>query len=197
MTATTDGSASGAEPALRHSVRNSLVDSERGYALEPDRLSWSEKKGHGSVAYAEIASVQLIGYAGSGGGQYQATIRRGNGKPIKIRSHHYVSLGNFEDRGESYAPFIRELCRRIAASAPKARFLSGSTYLWIIWLVVALLMALVAILAVSAAYLPGAPALPAFLVLLAGAPLIWREARKGPKTTFDPKDPPPELLGGN
>ena len=197
MTANTDGSAPGAEPVVRHSVRNSLIDSERGYTLEPDRLSWSEKKGRGSVAYADITSLQLIGYAGSSGGQFQATIRRSNGKLVKIRSHHYVSLGNFEDRGRSYAPFIRELCRRIAASAPQARFLSGSTHLWIIWLIVALLAALVAILAVSAVYLPRAPILPALLVLLVGAPLIWREARKGPTTIFDPNDPPPELLGGS
>lgn len=195
MTASITGSPIEPPQPLRHSVRNNLIEGECSYVLEPERLSWAGKAGGGSVPYGAFTRVHLIGYAGSGGRQYQATLKRKDGKPVRIRSHHYVGLGQFEDRGQSYAPFIRELCHRIAAAAPGSRFVSGSTGLWIAWLVVCLLAALLAILAVSLAYLPSAPALPAILVLLVSAPLIWREACKGPATTFDPDSPPFDLLG--
>lgn len=197
MTGQDTGPAPEVPQALHHSVRNSLIDRECTYTLESDQLSAEAKGGADRIPYADITSVQLIGYAGSGSRQFQARLKRRGGKPVKIRSHHYVSLGNFEDRTQTYAPFIRELCVRVADRSPDSVFVRGSTALWILWLIVCLLVAFVAILAVSTATLPGAPSWPAFLVLFGAVPLIWREARKGPKTRFDPRSPPQDLLGAD
>ncbi|AKI01531.1 hypothetical protein IMCC20628_02836 [Hoeflea sp. IMCC20628] len=143
--------------ALLHSVRNGLMDKESLFALEPDRLFWSGKSGTDSVAYADIISVRLTSYSisarGSEGTHYQAKVSRRGGRSIKIRSHHYVSLGNYENRSDSYAPFIRELCRRIASHAPKARFFSGSTALWVFWIVAALLFVLGAVFLAAMVYM--------------------------------------------
>ena len=175
---------------LHHKVRNSLLDTERHFRLEPDALTWEEGEKSTTVRYDEIRSVQLIGYAGAGGRHLQARLGLANGDVVKIRSHHYRGIGNFEDRSASYAAFMSELCRRLAGASGNTRFIAGSTTLWILWLVVALLAVTLAVLAIAVIYLPSAPVLPAILVLVIAGPLIWREARKGPAETFDPLDPP-------
>ncbi len=181
--------------ALHHSVRNTLFDREWDYTLGPDRLHWRDARGSGEVAYSDVTELQLISYGGFGGAQYQARLARKNGRPVKLRSHHYVSLGNFEDRSETYTPFVRELARRIAEQQPQARFRAGSTALWIAWLLIALFIALVAVAVIADAVMPSASAIPAIIVLVVGLPLIWREVRKGRAATFDPVAPPRDLLG--
>ena len=182
-----------------HSVRNSLIDKERVFCLGSDALLWSETGGEVRLPYDGVRDLRLIAYGSPAGETFQCTLRSRKHGKVKIRSHHYASLGLFENRTASYTPFIRELAARVAAGSPNARFLAGSTALWFVWLVIGLLCVGVAVLLILSLFVgvpPAGAGLIAVVICLAAAPLIWRRVREGSARTFDPAAPPPELIGG-
>ncbi len=181
-----------------HTVRNSLADKERIFALGPDELRWTEAGGAGQFAYADIRDMRLIAYSSPIGETFQCTLRGRSGGKVKLRSAHYRSLNNFEDRTPTYAPFVTELARRIAAASPQAKFIAGSTALWIVWLIIGLLCLGVLLLLILSLFegLPPAGAwVIALVVCIAAVPLIRHRIREGSAREFDPAAPPPELIG--
>lgn len=181
-----------------HTVRNSLADKERTFMLGPDALRWTDAGGAGRLAYEDVRDMRLIAYTSPIGETFQSTLRGRNGSKIKLRSAHYRSLNNFEDRTVTYAPFIRALAPRIAAAAPDAKFIAGSTSLWIVWLILGVLCLGVALLLLLSLFegLPPAGAwVIAIGVCIAAAPFAWRRIREGGARNFDPAAPPPELIG--
>ena len=184
--------------APTHSVRNSLADKERSFTLGPDALHWSDAESEGRMPYAEVRDMRLIAYISPIGETFQCTIRARTGGNAKLRSAHYRSLNNFEDRGASYAPFVRALAPRIAAAAPKAKFIAGGMALWIVWLIVGLLCVGVFVLLILSMFegLPAAgPWVIAIAVCAIAVPWTWRRVREGATKTFDPAAPPPALIG--
>jgi hypothetical protein len=182
----------------RHATRNSLLDVECTFTAGPDALFIHKGNSERHVPYGDITRVRLFSYAGGGGETFQATLHRRHGSPVKISSHHYRGLGNFEDRTRTYAPFIRELIRRVTIASPGTRFVAGSTGLWIMWLGVFALVALLAMILVGVLFGGGSSAGPIFvtaIVLATGAPFAWRQLQRGRANSFDPANPPPELLG--
>lgn len=176
-----------------HIVRASMLDTARTYHIGDDALNWQDDRTNGRIAFTEVAKIVLIDYPSIGGSQGQCVVRSRSGKKLKIRSHHYESLGSFEDRSLTYRHFVRELCRRVAVAAPDARFVTGSTVLWFVWLTLLVLCALVGSLVVWA--LVGEVSFPlgsvaAIAVLIAFGPIVWRMVREGPSQSFDPNDPP-------
>jgi len=141
--------------------------------------------------------MQLISYASPIGLALQCTLLSRSGDKIKLRSAHYRGLGDFEDRTATYAPFVRALAAQVATSAPDAKFIAGSTGLWILWLIVGLIwlgvLALFSLSLFEWSLLGGlAMALGLGAICL---PLIWRGVREGGARTFDPKAPPAALIG--
>jgi hypothetical protein len=184
---------------LTHRVRNAITDRERTWTLEPDALLWRDDNGgQGQIPYADITRLQLIDYASYGGRIYQCAIEQKGGKGAKIRSHSYISLGNFEDRRQTYAPLIRDLAARVAEANPDAEFIAGSTGLWVAWTIVGLL-AIVMLGFFFASFGAGGPSLNGTImvavILLIGGPIIWRQLKYGRAKSFDPKNVPPELIG--
>ena len=187
-----------------HSVRNSLIDKERTFTLGPNALCWTDagraqgKGGQGQMAYADVRDMRLIAYASPLGEAYQCTVRGKTGGKIKLRSAHYRSLNNFEDRTETYSAFVKALAGRIAAVAPEAKFIAGSTGLWMVWLIVGVLMLGLVVLLVLSLFEglpPAGPWVIALVVCLIAVPWTWRRIREGAAKTFDPEAPPPALLG--
>ncbi|PHP67728.1 hypothetical protein CSC94_08540 [Zhengella mangrovi] len=176
-----------------HTVRNSIIDRSRMFRLGPDALVWEENARQGRIPYADVRRVQLISYGNTGGEQYQCALSTGMHGRIRIRSHSYVSLGNFEDRTDTYAPFLRELVRRVAAAAPQAEFVTGNVGLLVAWLVVLLLFGL-GLVSLAFAFVDGLAATWKFAmtvaVLLVSGPVIWHRLRKSEIKTFDPANPP-------
>jgi hypothetical protein len=181
-----------------HTVRNSLADKERKFSLGPDALHWSDAGGEGQLAYSDVRDLRLITYASPIGETFQCTLRGRNGKKLKIRSAHYRSLNNFEDRTASFTPFVRTLAARVGAASPDAKFIAGSTALWIVWLVVGILCLGVVVLVILSLF-EGLPPIGAWVVAIGicigSLPLAWRRIREGSARTFDPDNPPPELIG--
>jgi len=181
-----------------HTVRNSLIDKERTFALRSDAVHWSDAGGQGQMAYADVQDMRMISYPSTGGECCQCTLRDRSGNKVKLRSQHYRSLNNFENRSDTYAPFVRALAQRIAQRAPKAEFIAGSTVMWIVWLILGVLCALVGVLVVTS-LIDGMPPLGAGImavaICLAAMPVAWRKIKEGRANTFDPASPPRDLLG--
>ena len=183
---------------LHHAVRNSILDKETSFTLYDDALAWTSEAGSGRLAYTDIKMINLISYPNGGTEVCQTKIVPHSGKRVLLRSHHLVQLGTFEDRRETYGPFVRELLARASAQSPDARITSGSTGLWIAWGVVGFIMLLLVIMMVvilmDATPVGGSMWIAVVLLLIAG-PLTFRQLMKGRSRTFDPANPPPELLG--
>lgn len=124
---------------LAHQVRPHLFTDEQSYALEPDALVFTSKGKSVSIPYSDITSVRVLSYANYGGVQYQCTLKTRNHGKLNIRSHHFRSLGAFDDRTESYFPLVRELCQRVHAHNPQAQFIRGSGWIQTLWLIVLLI----------------------------------------------------------
>lgn len=184
------------EPA--HSVRNSLIDQERSFSLGADALNWRDAAGEGQMAYADVRDMRLIGYTSPIGEARQCTLRGRLGGRVKIRSAHYRGLGNFEDRTETYAPFVAGLAKRVAAQSPQAKFIAGSTGLRIVWLVLGVLCAIVVgllVLSLFEGVPPAAPAIVAVAICVAAVPIAIRRLRADRARSFDPEALPKDLLG--
>jgi hypothetical protein len=177
-----------------HRVRNSLATRERAYSLGPEALQWSEDGGaSGQVPYRDISRVQLIRYAGADGPYGQCTLRERRGRKLVFRAQHYVSLGNFEARPDSYRALVTGLCRRVAAANPQAEFIRGNTGLRILWIVVLMVVLLCALLvALVLLELAGYDlrAWSGLISLLVLAALAWKAVRINKVVTFDPEQPP-------
>lgn len=178
---------------FRYEVRPHAFSATQTYALHADALSVRVDEAVERIPYGEIESLRLIRYGSFGGLQGQCTIKiRKHGK-LNVRSHHYVSLGNFESRTAAYVPFVRELCRRIHAANPGAAFTRGNRGLQIVWGIVLLISVFGWIGWIAAQVENTAESwrdVGAFVVM-AMASLIgaWGVVQNHPKS-FDPLEPP-------
>ncbi len=180
-----------------YAVRSSLFDAETNYRLGPDAIEWDDKGSNKSIPYADVSEIRLIKYPSAGGEQGQMTVRSRGHSKLNIRSHHYRSLGSFESRMATYAPFVRDLTRRVAAASPHARFLAGSTGYWVLWVVLLVLAVLVggaSIIMLASGADNASRAIAPLLVLGILGPGMWRLVRRGQGSAFDPLNPPPEYL---
>ena len=177
--------------------RISLLDRERVYQLGPDAIAWRDRGESRKIAYRDFTDIRVIKYPSFGGDHSQCTLRSGSSGKVVLRSHAYVSLGLFDDRTDSYLPFVMALFRNIHAANPAASFRAGSTGLWVMWIIL-LALALGILFLVVLELMGGASlatgAIGAVFALLIFLPGAWRIARRGKGTPFDPDDPPPALL---
>ena len=188
-----------ATESLTHTVRKSLFHADWIFELRKDALYWRYGRWENKVPYTEIDSMNLTTWASFAGDRYQCTVHRRRGRKVKITSHHYVGLGDFEDRSDTYAPFISELCRRVASANRDARFVAGSTGLWLFSVVLAVLMLCVGIGVVVVGLSEGVfsatgTVIPLMTMIMVG-PLVWKTVRNGAGGGFDPQHPPASVLG--
>lgn len=182
---------------LTHSGRLSLIDGEVTWRLTDEALIRSMKNAIQTIPYVDISGIRLITFAGAGGRQGRAIVTTSGHGKLKLGSHHYVSLGNFENRSASYAPFVRQLARCVVSANPQARFTLGSFGLWLAWVVVCLLVLIAAILVVMVALEGTAPWLRVISVaglLVVLAPFAVRWAGRSRPQRFAPTDIPDNLL---
>jgi len=116
---------------------------DRSYGLGESALHWQGDGRSGELAYADVRALRLYRVPGLGGDVGLCVLRpkRGAGRKVVLKSAHFRSLGNFENRDESYVPLVRELLKRIAAANPQAQMVGGSSALWWLWLVLSVLTA--------------------------------------------------------
>jgi hypothetical protein len=168
------------------------LDRERIYQLGPDSIVWRDRGETKKISYRDFNNIRVIKYPSFGGDHSQCTLHSGSNGKIVLRSHAYIRLGSFDDRTDSYLPFVRSLLRRIHAANPAASFVAGNTGLWVMWIIL-LASALGIMLLVILDLIGGASStkgvIGAVVALLIFIPGAWRIARRGKGTPFDPEDP--------
>src|SRR5262249_29778258 len=104
---------------------------ETTYRQHDDALHWSNNRGHGSLAFAEIRKVQVykIRYLRSRASYWRCILHGVDGRKICLQAAHYVAFHQIEDRTATYIPFIKRLESRIAVVNPSARFEEGNHWL--------------------------------------------------------------------
>lgn len=170
---------------------------ERTCELGPTEIAVSET-GNATrhIPLSEITQVALS-YMGTGDGQTYCNAKtRGRGS-IHLRSHHYASLGNFEDRHETFDPFVAALCQRVAQQNPSAKFIRGSWLYFAIWFGVFLVSGALAVglgFGLLHQFVTGSDVEPDLFVgaIVGGGVALttFGAAVANRVKSFDPKDPP-------
>lgn len=178
---------------LKHLVRPHLFAHEQCYTLEADALRFQVRGKDRSLPYSDITSVRVLSYANFGGVQYQCTVKSGAHGKLTIRSHHYQSLGAFQDRTDTYFPLVRELCRRVHDHNPQAQFIRGSGWIQTLWLGVLILtilgwVVLGLMLLGGGADLDGSVTFALLLIFITSISARWLWRSK--PDLFDPLNPP-------
>ena len=184
--------------SVSYSSRVSIGKDERVYEFTDEALVWqdgdSPKKG---LPFSKLISVNC---------SYEPNRVQANRYVIKLstaKSSHiiastsYVSLGNFEDRGESFRSFVMDLHRKIVEVNPAVVFKQGSSqagYIFSIFVTVGLIclfggLALVTLLMglIPIAILKGA-------ILLFMFPRLIRYVKKNKPGNYDPLNIPEDVL---
>ena len=115
--------------AISYSFRASILSREVTWTLSGDALT-SSSAAH--VLYSKIASIRLHGVPGAGA--ERCLIKPVHGRAIVLVGRHFLGFGRFEDRSDSFDPFIAALVLRVAAANPGALLVRGMPrVLWCFW----------------------------------------------------------------
>jgi hypothetical protein len=109
--------------------RGPLSRGERLWRVEDDALVTRGSKGRERrYPWKEIVSVRLYCEPERGRPwRYVFELQPLHHKRIVLDNAHYLGANAYEDRSESYTPFVRAALAEIARSNPKARALIGET----------------------------------------------------------------------
>jgi hypothetical protein len=126
---------------IEYHFRPSLLAKERSYRLDRDGISPSDRE---KLRFSDIRKIRIYDSPGmrnlSGTtlspGFRRCVIRPAHGRAIVLSSNHFAGIANFEDRRESFDPFVAALMQRVSAANPSAICISGMPIaLWLLWLV--------------------------------------------------------------
>jgi len=192
------------EPLIAtYSVRSNAFVTERHYIVTTSELLWIDgnhedaKNISGRLLLADILELKLR-YSPSRlqNARCTAQIVMRKGGSLILPSGHYTGFAEFEDRTETYEPFIRALAAALSRSNPDAKYLRGyersslllgamlgTTFL------VFMIMLMPVVFAVGAAAI-----IPLALLLVGGGPAALVEIRRNWPGSFDPLNIPDDLL---
>lgn len=166
--------------------RNALSRGEREWRAEADALVTRAASGKVyRLPWRDVASMRLCAAPSRRKPwRYVFEVKSRHGRKLSVDNSHFVSLGQFEDRSDSYCSFVRTALARYGEARPNARVLIGETPThYFVLLLVALLglMAGAAALILLPTPLDALPyAAPAkLLLILLMLPLFARWALKG------------------
>jgi hypothetical protein len=115
--------------AIYRRRRSAISRNEREWRVEPEGLATSSRPGEvRRVRWSDVACVRLCNAPTRvKPWRYVFELKLHNGRRVEIDNAHYLGSGGFENRSESYTPFVRAALARLAAVNPKARALIGET----------------------------------------------------------------------
>ena len=102
---------------------------EYNFRLGPDALEWRSGRRQGSVAYADVASLDICKerFLGSSATYWRCIVRPASGARIRIGAASRSGWRGVEDRTAAYMPFIKEFEARVAAANPNRIVATGPT----------------------------------------------------------------------
>lgn len=171
----------------RYAFRKSILESEKTYALYPDRLEIQAEGEPPEVhPLADVETVHLKFERTRQRGYFQCFIHARGGR-IMLRHVHWGGIGSFQDRRETYTPFVRALLRALA-QVPGVRFKAGSLLNFASAIIGLPLMLILGVLTLVAGLWP-ATALAALMVFVCASVL-----RRSRPRAVDPLNPPEDVL---
>jgi hypothetical protein len=187
---------------MEYSTRRTLFEKEKRYLLRDDALEVVDEGGATvTVPYADIAEVSLAYLPSRYHSRiYRCLVRTRTGAKIPILNTHMAGFAKFEDRSAAWSPFVRELHRRLVPRAGSIRFRVGVGAAMWGCMVFALVLLVAAAVAVGALMSKGAEltgsAMVKIAVLVVLLPLGVAYLRKNRPKSYDPAQPPADLLPG-
>ncbi len=159
--------------------------SEREWRIEEDALvtrgdSGREKR----YSWADIVSVRLLhDPARARAWRYIFELQPKHARKIVIDNAHYIGARDFEERSESYTPFVRAAIARWAETHPRGRVLIGETPKRYFFLLIAALIFLCILAYFLVAVRTPLDATPyanlvKFGIILLMLPIFWRSVLK-------------------
>ncbi|TLS78255.1 hypothetical protein FE236_00405 [Mariprofundus erugo] len=113
---------------IEYRTRLSILEPEKIFTVSSEMLTWQSTDGsRGSLAYGDIRLVQLkFDPTRVVPDRYSMFITsRRNGQTIRINSHSYRGLGDFEDHRDEYRHFCLQLLAAIGKANPDTLFTGG------------------------------------------------------------------------
>jgi len=169
------------EPVIYRRRRSAMSRGEREWRVEDDALVTRGGSGRERrYPWTDFTGVRLcFSPTRQKPWRYVFELQRKQGQKIEIDNAHFLGVGAFEDRSESYTPFVRAALARLAATNFKARALIGETPKRYFFLTLVALLGLGALAYVLAAVrtpldtLPFASLVKLGIILLM-LPIFWR-----------------------
>jgi len=157
-----------------------------------------EAGGPARFPFADIAEIRLaFEPTRFDAKRHRCDITMRDGTRATIWSTHYVSVGEFEDRGVTYAALARALIARVAAANPSAVFRAGKRplayWLQLIFLLLAFSALAYMIMLVGGAAFSGI-VIVKLVIIAAFVPLLLRYMHKNRPGRFPADNIPPDVL---
>jgi hypothetical protein len=169
------------DPVIYRRRRDAISRSEREWRVEDDALVTRGGSGRERrYRWRDIVSVRLLhDPARSKPWRYVFELQPKHERKIVIDNCHFVGSREFEERSDSYTPFVRAALARWAVAHPKGRALIGETPKRYFFLLIGALIGLGALAYVLVAVRTPLDALPyanlvKFGVILLMLPVFWR-----------------------
>ncbi|MBX3428219.1 MAG: hypothetical protein KF779_01410 [Hyphomonadaceae bacterium] len=132
-----------AEPVIYRRRGSAISRSEREWRVEDDALVTRGSGREKRYRWSDIVSVRLIhDPARSRPWRYVFELQPKHARKIVIDNAHYLGERCFEERSDSYTPFVRAAVARWAITHPKGRALIGETPKRYFFLMIASLLGL-------------------------------------------------------
>ena len=171
------------QPVIYRRRRNAISRGEREWRVEDDALVTVSASGRERrYPWVDIVAVRLCQEPMRGRPfRYVFELQPKHSRKIEIDNAHCVGRGQFEERSDSYTPFVRAALARVAAANPKARALIGETPKRYFFLLLGALLGLGALAFMLAAVQTPIDALPSpydalvkLAIILLMLPIFWR-----------------------
>jgi hypothetical protein len=191
--------AESADPPLVLRCRRNERESVATWTLGPDALERTEANGATKkMAYGEVKELRLLyDPARAAPNRFRCDLNSVAGHRVTLMSRSFVAPGTYEDRASGYAPFVREIIKRVSESAPHCKLYAGQTP-WSFYGGHVLALIGVLIIAHLAARFGGLPPNAALILngVMVGAyaVLALRTARRNRPRSFKPQSIPSDML---
>lgn len=170
-----------AEPVIYRRRRDAISRSEREWRVEDDALVTRGSGGRERrYRWSDIVSVRLCQSPGRARPwRYVFELQPKHQRKITIDNAHYAGDRAFEERSDTYTPFVRAAIAKWAATHPKGLALIGETPKRYFFLLISTLLGLGALAYVLAVVQTPLDALPysgliKLAIILLMLPVLWR-----------------------
>lgn len=185
--------------AVIYSHRKSTADFNRTYTVEEDSLYWQDEAGrYGQLFFNDLSSIQSqFSPSRFQSNRYSVRIKSLDNNILELTNTSYVSFSDFEDRSDTYVPFVRALHEKILRHNPGVNFQKGTSLSGYIFAIMVLVFT-VAVVAVASAFFVLFGVFWVVLIKLALLiyyfPSLIRYVKRNKPDEYDPINIPNDIL---